>query len=99
MHPQHVFFKLDAHNVYNSQWRSTSVNQAAQDVPALAGLSLLCYCRGEGDGLAPALLAFGMKQPAQAMLDQLQQLSAEECNGEPTLVLFYLDDVVVAVPE
>ncbi|CAE8603708.1 unnamed protein product, partial [Polarella glacialis] len=46
-HPTHVFFKLDARNAYNSQWRKSSVTQASQDLPELAGLWSLCYCRGD----------------------------------------------------
>ena len=121
-HSQHAFFKLDCKNGYNSQWRAASVGQGSEDVPDLAGLFSLCYCRGEtgsyyvyrapdgtchwvrsdggvdqGDGLAPALFAFGMKKPASALLAHLQELSDAGGYG-PVLVLVYLDDVVVAVP-
>ena len=45
-HRDYVFFKLDSRNAFNEQWRSVSVAQASEDVPELAGLWSLCYCRG-----------------------------------------------------
>ena len=46
-HPQHIFYKLDAQNAYNSMLRSTALSQAQEDVPELAPLFSLCYRRGE----------------------------------------------------
>eukprot|EP00973_Karenia_brevis_P078634 10915086-Karenia_brevis.AAC.1 len=40
-----------------------------------------------------------MKEPAEALLSHLRNLSETTCGDQPVLVLSYLDDVIVAVPD
>ena len=122
-HSKHVFFKLDARNAHNEQWRRSSVDAFSLAVPELAGFSSLCYCRGEGhskyvfrsggqqflvesdagvdqgDSLAPVLFAFGIQGPARSLLQELRRQAGLLQGDTAVLVLLYLDDVYVAVPQ
>eukprot|EP00973_Karenia_brevis_P037565 5183608-Karenia_brevis.AAC.1 len=40
-----------------------------------------------------------MKGPAKALKARLEELSGELSGGQPVLVLLYLDDVIISVPE
>ena len=48
----------------------------------------------QGDGLAPVLFAFGMKQAAEAFRSALVELSRQLSDSAPVLVLLYLDDII-----
>ena len=53
----------------------------------------------QGDSLAPVLFAFGVQRPVRALLRELRRQAKELRGDTEVLVLLYLDDVYVFVPQ